>query len=111
MTEFPAFECSAFKSAKKEGLYVFTKKGAKLEELLPPSVAQQVGELTHFYDFELHPARKMQREHPQKVIENIQTHGFHIQMPAPDPLDRATDTQVKALADYKDYVEKHPDVY
>jgi uncharacterized protein YcgL (UPF0745 family) len=111
MTENTQFECSAYKSLKKEGMYLFTLKGKKLDEILPEAIANQFGTPEHFYDFTLSPERKMQREDPQKVIANIQTHGFHIQMPARDPLDESSVTQAKALADYKDYVEKHPDVY
>jgi len=75
-----AIEVSAFKSPKKDELYLFVPKEDGLEKL-PKELLTMFGEPAHVIDFELTPERKMGREDPKVVYEWVTTKGYFMQMP------------------------------
>lgn len=85
-----AIQVSAFKSPKKEELYLFVPQESGLENL-PKELITMFGEPKHVFDFELTPERKMAREDAKVVYEAIQSKGFFMQMPP---------TEVEKLSNY-----------
>lgn len=71
---------SAFKSPKKDELYLFVPKENGLDEL-PAELTVMFGEPRHVLDFELTPDRKMPRCDAKEVLEALETQGFFMQMP------------------------------
>lgn len=79
----------AYKSNKKEALYVFVdqKKGL---DALPAEFKVMFGETQYVTEFELTPTRKLGREDPEKVYQAIQSKGYFIQMP-PNEVEKLSD--------------------
>lgn len=71
---------SAYKSLKKQELFLFMPKENSLEEL-PDELLVMFGEPAHVMDFELTPDRKMARGDAAIVYEAMVTKGFYMQMP------------------------------
>lgn len=84
-----AMQVSAFKSAKKNELYLFVPQENGLEKL-PNELLVMFGEPQHVIDFELTHDRKMGREDPLKVLDGLKTKGYFIQMP-PNEIEKISD--------------------
>ena len=70
-----------YKSRKKEELYLYLSKKDDFSEV-PPSLYGSMGNEPIFVmELELSPDRKLAREDVNKVIHNLETQGFHVQMP------------------------------
>lgn len=80
---------SAFKSSKKEELYVFVDKQKGLD-VLPAEFLVMFGDTQFITDFDLTPDRKLGREDAEKVYQAIQTKGYFVQMP-PNEIEKLSD--------------------
>jgi uncharacterized protein YcgL (UPF0745 family) len=80
---------SAYKSSKKDELYLMIPQSSKLSDL-PAELRVMFGEAQHVLDFEMTPARKMGREDPQKVWDALQQKGYFIQLP-PQEVEKFSD--------------------
>lgn len=69
-----------YRSSKKEGLYVYLRDQAQLETL-PEPVTKQLGTAEFAMEFDLTADRKLGQEDATKVIANLESQGFHLQMP------------------------------
>ena len=70
-----------YKSKKKEELYLYMKKKDDFSEI-PASLYGSMGNEPIFVmELELSADRKLAREDIHKVIHNLETQGFHVQMP------------------------------
>ncbi|MBO1926425.1 YcgL domain-containing protein [Thiomicrorhabdus sp. 6S2-11] len=94
-------EVSAFRSPKKDELYLFVPKEDGLDKL-PKELLTMFGEPTHVLDFELTPDRKMAREDAKVVYDAIQAKGFFMQMPP---------TDVEKISDYAPAPERLDNIY
>ncbi len=61
-------------------MYLYLKEEDRFE-LLPAPLLQRFGKPELVMELDIHPDRKLEREDVSKVLKNIQTHGFHLQMP------------------------------
>jgi hypothetical protein len=80
---------SAYKSSKKDELYLMIPQSAELNDL-PAELRVMFGEAKHVLDFEMTPTRKMGREDPQKVWDALQQKGYFIQLP-PQEVEKFSD--------------------
>lgn len=80
---------SAFRSKKKDELYLFVPQEDGLEKL-PKELLVMFGEPTHVIDFELTPEKKLAREDSATVLEAIQSKGYYMQMP-PNEVEKLSD--------------------
>ncbi len=69
-----------YRSSKKDGLYLYLPNTIDKCEL-PDAVSLQMGEPELALSFMLTSDRKLGQEDPATVISNIESQGFHIQMP------------------------------
>ncbi len=69
-----------YRSSKKEGLYVYLRDQAQLENL-PEPVVNQLGVAEFAMEIELTADRKLGQEDARKVLANLDSQGFHLQMP------------------------------
>lgn len=76
-------QCYVFRSSKKEGMYIYLPNKEQLESL-PEPVKKQLGEPEFALEFELTPERKLGYENATDVIANLESQGFHLQMPKDD---------------------------
>lgn len=70
-----------YKSQRKEGLYLYLPKKDDFSDV-PQSLFDSMGKEPVFVmELELSPEKQLAQEDVVKVIENLQSQGFHIQMP------------------------------
>lgn len=91
-----AIQVSAYRSPKKDELYLFVPQADGLEKL-PKELLTMFGEPTHVIDFELTADRQMAREDAKEVYESIQKKGYFMQMPP---------AEVEKFSDYAPPPEK-----
>ena len=69
-----------FRSKKKEGAYLYTIKGADLQEL-PDALLKQLGGLEPAMVLRLTPDRTLANANVEKVIQSLQEQGYYLQLP------------------------------
>lgn len=77
-----------YKSQKRADTYVFLAARDDFARL-PEPLRTQLGPLGFVLEVELSPDRKLARENPIEVMENLVARGFHLQFPpslAGDPM-------------------------
>lgn len=72
--------CSIYRSPRKQGMYLYVPRAKGVSEL-PEALLTLFGKPEHAMDMVLTEERKLAREDIHKVLENLQTQGFHLQMP------------------------------
>jgi uncharacterized protein YcgL (UPF0745 family) len=78
-----------YKSLKKADTYVFLAARDDFGRL-PEPLRTQLGSLRFVLEVELTPERKLAREDPAAVRENLALRGFHLQFPPASDLDPMT---------------------
>ena len=73
-------QCYIYRSSIKEGLYVYLANENGLETL-PKPVLKQLGTPEFAMQIDVTPTRKLGQEDAGEVVKNLETQGFHIQMP------------------------------
>lgn len=76
-------ECDVYRSSKKEHLYLYVKAGEDLS-LVPEALMTQFGSPELALTFTLHAERRLAREDPKRVMENLESQGYHLQLPPAD---------------------------
>lgn len=71
---------SVFRSSRREGMYLYVERGARLEDL-PEPLRQQFGKPVHAMDLLLTPERKLARADAARVLESVKEKGYFLQMP------------------------------
>ena len=77
-----------YRSAKKEGMYLYVQKDKPFSEL-PEALTKQFGYPHLAMTLVLTPDRKLARANARNVIRGIQQNGFYLQMP---PIPDLNDT-------------------
>ncbi|MBD3611406.1 MAG: YcgL domain-containing protein [Hydrogenovibrio crunogenus] len=80
---------SAYKSAKKDELYLFVPKEDGLEKL-SDELLVMFGEPQHVIDFDLTEKRKLARVDAEEVKKALETKGYFMQMP-PSEIEKMGD--------------------
>lgn len=75
--------CSIYKSPRKREMYLYVDKREALARV-PEALLQAFGTPQHAFDLLLTPERKLAREDIHKVLANLESQGFHLQMPPPE---------------------------
>jgi len=83
----PTLHVSAYKTRKKNELFLFTPKDASINDL-PNELLVMFGEPEHIFDFELNEDKKLPRSDAKEVIKALATKGYYIQMP-PGEIEKA----------------------
>ena len=72
--------CSIYRSPRKNEMYLYVLKSEALGRV-PETLLAAFGKPQHAFDLVLTPERKLAREDIQKVLENLDKQGYHLQMP------------------------------
>lgn len=72
--------CSIYRSSKRNEMYLYVLKTDALERV-PESLMAGFGKATHAFDLVLSPERTLAREDIHKVLANLDSQGYHLQMP------------------------------
>lgn len=75
--------CSVYKSPRKKEMYLYVNKQEALTRV-PEALLAAFGAPHHVFDLVLTPERQLARESIGKVLENLESQGFHLQMPPPE---------------------------
>ena len=76
-------ECDVYRSSRKDNLYLYVKAGDDFAGV-PEQLMVQFGTPELALSFTLHPDRALAQEDPVRVIENLETQGYHLQLPPAD---------------------------
>lgn len=81
-----------YKSRKKDELYLYISSKDDFSSV-PQSLYDSMGKEPNFVmEIDLSPERKLARENVEKVIENLENQGYHVQIPPP----------ISAVVDFKE---------
>ena len=69
--------CSIYRSKRKQGMYLYVPRGKDL----PESLMQLFGKAELSMDLVLSEERTLAREDIHKVLANLCSQGYHLQMP------------------------------
>ncbi|KPB74349.1 YcgL domain-containing protein [Pseudomonas cannabina] len=72
--------CSIYRSPKKSEMYLYVLKSDILKRV-PPELLMAFGKPVHAFDLVLSPERALAREDINLVLENLDSQGYHLQMP------------------------------
>ncbi|OUM05390.1 hypothetical protein BW686_21030 [Pseudomonas syringae] len=72
--------CSIYRSPKKNEMYLYVLKSDVLKRV-PPELLVAFGKPVHAFDLVLSPERTLSREDINLVLENLDSQGYHLQMP------------------------------
>ncbi len=76
-------ECDVYRSPKQEYLYLFGPSSEGMDRV-PQDLLTQFGEPEKTISFTLSADRELARENAALVMENLQLHGYHLQLPPAD---------------------------
>jgi len=76
--------CFVYRSRKQYDMYLYVVEKDNFDSI-PNVLMEKFGTPEFALDFELTPERKLAKEDTDTVINNLNTQGFHLQMP--DKLD------------------------
>ena len=72
--------CFVYASLRKADTYVWLARQGDFS-VLPESLALMLGDLRFVLEVELDPRRKLPKEDVAAVLANLQTQGWHLQLP------------------------------
>ena len=75
--------CNVYKGDKKADTYIYVNKREGTARV-PPELLGIMGELELALTFVLRPGRTLAREDPDAVAANIESQGYHLQLPPVD---------------------------
>lgn len=75
--------CSIYRSPRKAGMYLYVERSEALARV-PEALLAAFGPPQLAFDMVLTPERKLAREDITTVLANLETQGYHLQMPPPD---------------------------
>ncbi len=77
-------QCFVYKSLKKNEAYLYLRVRDDFD-VVPEALRNMMGTMQFVLELELSPARKLARVDAVSVITQLQSAGFFVQMPPPDP--------------------------
>lgn len=76
--------CNIYRCSAKEGMYLYTRKNMQGEneiDALPEALKKRLGKTTLAMTIILTPEKSLAAADATKVIDNIESQGFYLQMP------------------------------
>lgn len=75
-------EVFVYRSDKKVGFYLYLPRKDDFTAV-PADLRQALGKLEFSLEFDLHQGRKLAKEDPAVVLDNLKKLGFHLQITDP----------------------------
>ena len=79
-------QCFIYRCSNRPDLYVYLAEEDVFDNV-PKELFNTLGIIEFSMEIELTPETKLAREDAQTVIDNLNEHGFHIQLPANESLE------------------------
>lgn len=74
--------CSIFKSPRRDEMYLYVVKAEAMSRV-PEALLDMFGAPRHVTDMLLAPERKLARADMARVLEDLDSKGYYLQMPPP----------------------------
>lgn len=72
--------CTVYRCSRQAEMYLYLREGLD-PATLPEPLRQRAGTLTPVMQLNLHPQRRLARVQTARVIEQLQSQGWFLQMP------------------------------
>lgn len=76
-----ATTCFIYRCSAKQDMYIYLSEKDQFDSI-DDSIKKKLGTLNFAMEIELTENSKLAKEDPEKVIENLQKQGFHLQLPS-----------------------------
>ncbi len=79
-------KCFIYRCSNKPDMYIYLAEEDVFDNV-PESIFNRLGIVEFAMELDLTEDRKLAREDTRTVIDNLKEHGFHIQLPANEPVE------------------------
>ena len=79
-------KCYIYRCSRKPDMYLYLASRDDFS-CVPPEIQRALGITDFAMELELTPDRKLAREDAATVIEHLKDKGFHLQLPADEPIE------------------------
>ena len=93
--------CYIYRCSAKADMYIYLTEKDNFD-ILPETLHKNIGILEFTLELTLNKDRKLACEDPAKVMENLKTQGFHLQMPPETPVDQLLEKIAKETLNQRD---------
>ena len=93
--------CYIYRCSAKADMYIYLSKKDDFE-VLPEDLRKNLGILDFSMELELDSEKKLAKEDPVKVMDNLKNQGFHLQMPPETPVDQLLEKIAKETLNQQD---------
>ena len=76
-------QCDVYKSAVKANYYLYVVADEGLDRV-PETLIEQLGDMVLVLTISMTIERRLAKEDPKKVMNNLQEQGYHLQLPPAD---------------------------
>lgn len=77
-------QCVIYKSTAKADTYLFVLKADDFSAV-PDTLLKALGEIDNIMELELTSESQLARNNTEQVLQDLETLGYHLQMPPPNP--------------------------
>ena len=78
--------CYIYRCSAKFDMYIYLTEKNNFDSI-DDSIKKKLGTLDFAMELEIKPDTKLAKEDPQKIIENLKSQGFHLQLPSETPIE------------------------
>jgi len=78
--------CYIYRCSRKPDMYIYLAEEDNFSNV-PKEIFNSLGIISFAMELEINPDRKLARENPEKVMENLNENGFHLQLPDETPIE------------------------
>ena len=75
-----------YRCSKKPDMYIYLAEEDDFSKV-PKEIFNSLGIISFSMELEMHADRKLSKENPEKVMENLNENGFHLQLPDETPIE------------------------
>lgn len=72
--------CWIYRGSKRDGLYLYLAEAERFDQV-PEAVLQAMGRLELAMELELRPGRRLARADVARVLHELESRGFYLQLP------------------------------
>jgi len=96
-----AITCYIYRCSARADMYLYLQEKDDFE-VIPDELSKNLGQLEFAMELELNEDRKLARENPLTVINNLKKQRFHLQMPPETPIDQLLEKIAKETLNQQD---------
>ena len=78
--------CYIYRCSRKPDMYIYLAEEDDFSNV-PKDIFNSLGIIAFAMELEISPDRKLAKEDPVLIMENLNEHGFHLQLPDQTPIE------------------------